>query len=313
MNKTKHSHKPAIGTALATLAARECRSLQQALTARKGHHEGIHAARRACRRLRSLLTFLADDPQAVALDKALRPLMRGFSDLRDAHIATRTAQRLASSYEAAITPALIDLLERRSQASLNAALEKDPEWQRRSRKARRITSAFAALNWQAVSLTSAKKALKHSVKRMKKAHRTAQERRTDTAFHRWRRRARQTRYLLQFLRKIHHAAGMKKEDTRQYELHIKRLGLVIDKLGWKQDFQVFLTTLDNLPATTDVIALREALAKKSAVLSKVSPAKKAALPPIDAHVFQWHTSTGTSQQLSTRLVSLPSRIRSSVA
>lgn len=273
MNKTKRSHKPAIGTALGALAARECRSLQQALAARKGHHESIHAARRACRRLRSLLTFLADDPQAEALGKTLRQLMRGFSDLRDAHVATRTAQRLAGSYEAIITPALIDLLESRSQALLDAALEKDPEWQRRSRKARRITATFATLNWQVVSLPVAKKALKHSVKRMKKAHRIALERRTDTAFHRWRRRARQTRYQLQFLRKIHHAAGIKKEDTRQYELRIKRLDLIIDKLGWKQDFQVFLATLGSLPTTADVVALREALAKKSTVQSKASPAK----------------------------------------
>jgi CHAD domain-containing protein len=273
MNKTKRGSKPVIGTALAALATKECRSLQQALASRRGFHAGIHQARRACRRLRSLLYFLPDDPQAAVLDKALRLLIHSFSDLRDAHVTTRTARRLASSYEATLTPALIDSLENRSQALLDAALEKDPDWARRSRKARRINTAVAALNWQAITLPAAKEVLKQSAKRMKKARRNAQEKRTDTAFHRWRRRARQVRYQLDFLRRAHHLADAKKDGTHKYDARIRRLGLIIDRLGWRQDFQVFVATLESLPPSDEVLALREALAKKSQVLSKVSPAK----------------------------------------
>jgi CHAD domain-containing protein len=271
MNKTKRGNKLAIGTALGTLAVKECRSLLQGLAAHKGHHEGIHAARRASRRLRSVLAFVSDNELATGLDKALRQLAHGFSDLRDAHVVTRTARRLASSYEA-LTPAVIDRLENRSQVLLDAALEKDPDWQRRMRKAKRITAAIETLDWQAVTLPMAKDALRHSVKRMKKARRKALEQRTDTTFHRWRRRARQVRYQLDFLRKAYHVANTKKAS---YDKRIKQLGLIIDRLGWRQDFQVFLATLDSLPATAEVVALREALARKSAVLAKVSPAQTA--------------------------------------
>jgi CHAD domain-containing protein len=276
MAKTKRSGRLKIGSALAALATKECRSLQQALTVRKGHHAGIHDARRACRRLRSLLAFLdasADPGQIRALDNALKQLVHGFSELRDAHVATRTARLLANSHAATLTPALIDQLENRCVALLDAALEQDPEWRRRCSKVERMATALETLDWQAISPSIAKEALRHSIKRMKKARHIALETRTDVAFHRWRRRTRQVRYQLEFLRKARRLAGMKKSYTEQYGARIKQLGLIIDRLGWRQDFQVFLAMLDQLPSSADVQALREALAKKSTVLAKASPAK----------------------------------------
>ncbi|QAU25312.1 CHAD domain-containing protein [Dyella sp. M7H15-1] len=269
MNKTKRGDKLVIGTALGVLAGRECRLLQQALAARKGRHTGIHATRRACRRLRSLLAFFQspyDQQQTTALDKLLRQLVHGFSDLRDAHVAIRTARLLANSHEATLTPALIDLLENRSKALLETALENDPEWRRRSRKAERITKALEALNWQAITLPIAKEALKRSVKRMKKTHHIVQQCRTNDAFHRWRRRARQVRYQLAFLGKAHRMAGTKKSDARRYDARIKRLDLIIDRLGWRQDFQIFLAMLDTLPPSEEVATLREELTRKSTAL-----------------------------------------------
>jgi hypothetical protein len=276
MNKAKRSGKLKIGAALAALATAECHSLQQVLAAGKGPHESIHAARRSCRHLRSLLSFLApaaDQQQAKAMDQALRQLVHDFSALRDAHMATRTAQQLASNHAATITPALMELLETRSKVLLEAALEQDPEWRERRGKVELMTAALAALNWQAISPASAKGVLRHSIKRMKKARRIALKERSNDAFHRWRRRTRQVRYQLDMLRKARRMTDMKKSYTQHFGRRTKQLGLITDRLGWRQDFQVFLDTLDQLPPSSDVLALREALTKKSMALAKASPVK----------------------------------------
>jgi CHAD domain-containing protein len=274
MKKAKRGGGLDIGSALATLAARESHALLQALGAHQGYHGGIHETRRACRRLRSLLAFVALTPgatQVEALDKSLKKLTRGFSQLRDAHVVIRTAHLLASTQGTGLTPALIELLERQCASQLDAALERDPAWRKRSAKAQGIVSALQALNWQTISPGAARACLKHSVARMKKARRIALEQRTDEAFHRWRRRAREVRYQLESLRKARQLAGMKKK--HQYSNRIKRLGLIIDRLGWRQDFQTFRRALEHLPAHADVLALRQALAEKSVRLSKISPAE----------------------------------------
>jgi CHAD domain-containing protein len=276
MAKAKRSGRLKIGSALAALATEEGRSLQQALAERKELQDGIHDARRACRRLRSLLSFLApfhDAQQAEELDQALRQLVHGFADLRDAHMATHTARLLANSHATTLTPAVIDLLETRARVLLEAALEHDPDWRERRSQVERIAAAVESLKWQNVTPSSAKKVLRHSVKRMKQARRAALEQRTDEAFHRWRRRARQVRYELQTLRKARRVTGIKKSYTHHYGTRIKQLGLITDRLGWRQDFQVFVATLEQLPPSPEVLALREALSKKSIVLAKASPAK----------------------------------------
>jgi CHAD domain-containing protein len=271
MKKKKRSAGQNIGMALGILASKESHSLQQALARHEDHHGGIHDARRSCRRLRSLLAFVATPAnlqQAAKADKALRQLTHSFSELRDAHVAVRTARRLASAHASTIAPALIQQLEERSESLLKNALELDPAWQRRRHKAERIATLIDELDWQAPTSSIAKETVKQSAKRMKKARRTATEQRTDEAFHRWRRRTRQLRYQLEFLRKAHHIVGIKKSATRQYSGRIRQLGLIIDRLGWRQDFQVFLQTLDQLPASPEIAAVRSLLAKRA-----VKPAK----------------------------------------
>ncbi|GLQ98899.1 CHAD domain-containing protein [Dyella mobilis] len=274
MKKTKRGGGLNIGSALAALAAKEGHALVQALGMHQGHHGGIHETRRASRRLRSLLAFVASargQREAEALDRSLKKLTRSFSTLRDAHVAVRTARVLAGSDGTGLTPALLELLEQRCANLLDAALEQDPGWQRRSDKAQHIVSTINSLDWQAISLASAKQSLRHNIARMKKARRAAQELRTDDAFHRLRRRGREVRYQLEFLRKARHAAGLKKSYARHYAKRIKRLGLSIDRLGWRQDFQVFRQALDQLPAHADVQTLREALAKKAVPSSRQPP------------------------------------------
>jgi CHAD domain-containing protein len=277
MNDMKQRKSVDIGSALGALAAKECRSLEHALALHKGRHDGIHEARKSSRRLRSLLDFLKprSDQQVASLDRTLKQLIDSFSALRDAHVAARTARLLATSHAATLTPSLMDALEHRSAALLNEALENDPNWRRRSAKVRRLTVAIEGLPWQQVTPSLAKKVLKQNVRRMKKARRAALQEHTTPAFHRWRRRARHVRYQLEFLRTARRKVGMKKRRTQQYEARIKRLNLLSDRLGWRQDFQVFLQALDQLPASTDMVALRAALSTKSAALSKASPPEPA--------------------------------------
>ncbi|MFK2873601.1 CHAD domain-containing protein [Dyella lipolytica] len=273
MNDAKQCKSLDIGSALGALAAKECQSLEHALALRKGRHDGIHEARKSSRRLRSLLAFLEprSDRRIASLDKTLKQLVDSFSALRDAHVAARTARLLAATHAATLTPSLMDALEHRSAALLDEALENDPHWRRRSAKVRRIAVAIEGLPWQQVTPSTAKKVLKQHVQRMKKVRQAALEERTTPAFHRWRRRARQVRYQLEFLRTARRKVGMKKRRTEQYEARIKRLSLLSDRLGWRQDFQVFMSALDQLPASIDIVALRAALSTKSATLSKVSP------------------------------------------
>jgi CHAD domain-containing protein len=271
MKKARRSREPHLGVALGMLASKECHALQQALAAHKDRHGGIHDARRSCRRLRSLLALLArasDDEHIHAADKALRKLTHSFSELRDAHVAIRTAQRLAGPHASLPAPLLIQQLEARSDALLDDALRQDPEWAQRRESAEHLAKSIDALNWKAMTPALTRRSLKHSAKRMKKARRKAQEARTNEAFHRWRRRSRQLRYQLQFLRNARHATGAKKRRIHQHDNRIRQLDLITDRLGWRQDFQVFLQTLDKLPPMAEVTALRAALAKTPATTTK---------------------------------------------
>lgn len=265
MNRTKHS-KQHLGLALGSLAAKETHALQTVLASRQDPQTLIHDARRSCRKLRSLLGFLAALPvtqQVAAIDQHLRQLIHGFADLRDAHMAARTAQRLIDIHSISMTPGLIDLLEQRSATLLEDAMQNDPGWMQRQHQAESIAKAIAALPWQKITPAMAKSALKHSTRRMKKARRRALAERSNEAFHRWRRRTRPLRYQLEFLRNAGRGAGIKKSRLHRYGMRIKRLRPIIDRLGWRQDFQTFLQMLDQLPATAEVIDLRKALARTS--------------------------------------------------
>ncbi|RUL66781.1 CHAD domain-containing protein [Dyella dinghuensis] len=259
-----------IGLALRAAAVKECRSLQRSLALKKQRHENIHRARKSCRRLRSLLAFVAPPPtrQVAALDNALRQLLRGFSGLRDAHIAKRTAKSLASAHEARLTPALLDALRNHSTKLLRDALKADPDWRRKRSKVERLTTKLQSLPWQDVTPSQIKEVIGHSAKRVRKARKKAMDERTPDAFHRWRRRARKLRYELELASKARRAASMKNARSKRYAERAKKLLLVTDRLGWRQDFQVFLQTLDALADTcADAAALSHALKRKSSDLS----------------------------------------------
>lgn len=289
MNNAKQDSGLTMGLAFGALATKECKSLERALAMKNQHHNGIHCARKSCRRLRSLLAFLAPQPtkQVTALDNALRQLLREFSVLRDAHIAKRTARLLASAHEARLTPALLGALQKHSIELLRDALKVDPDWRRKRNKVERLTTRLQRLPWQDISPSRVKDVIDHSARRVKNARKKAMDERTPESFHRWRRRARKLRYELELASKARRAAGMKNERSKRYAERAKKLVLVTDRLGWRQDFQVFLQMLDVLADTSvDAAALSHALKRKTSDLSSQTALSTPKGKAIRAYVAQ---------------------------
>lgn len=289
MNNAKQDSGLTMGLAFGALATKECKSLERALAMKNQRHNGIHCARKSCRRLRSLLAFLAPQPtkQVTALDNALRQLLREFSVLRDAHIAKRTARLLASAHEARLTPALLGALQKHSIELLRDALKADPDWRRKRNKVERLTTRLQRLPWQDISPSRVKDVIDHSARRVKNARKKAMDERTPDSFHRWRRRARKLRYELELASKARRAAGMKNERSKRYAERAKKLVLVTDRLGWRQDFQVFLQMLDVLADTSvDAAALSHALKRKSSDLSSQTALSTPKGEAIRAYVAQ---------------------------
>jgi CHAD domain-containing protein len=273
MGEAKPRKSSHLGSSLHALANKECLALEQALRSRKGRQGGIHDARKASRRLRSLLTFLPAiaERRAALLDKRLKQLGGSFASLRDAHMAAHTARLLATTHQAALTPSLLDALEGLAKTMLKQALKKDPNWRDRRAKAHRIVTAIARLPWQHIDPDDVREALKRHSRRVRKARQKALTERTASAYHRWRRRARKLRYQLEWVHKVHGALELKQKRAKRYDEQLKDLKLTIDQLGWRQDFAVFRSAVDRLPASTDAVALRESLQQKAASLSKASP------------------------------------------
>ncbi|HUA79569.1 MAG TPA: CHAD domain-containing protein [Dyella sp.] len=271
MNKTKHDDAPTLGSALGILAARECRLLQRALAMRKKRQEGIHQTRKSCRRLRCLLRFLPTGEPTDALDHALKQLARSFSPLRDAYVAVRSARLLVTSHEIQTATDIIKTFESYSDHLLGDALHDDPHWRHRRAQAHHVVTACSALRWEDVRPSATKKTLKRATRKMKKAKKDAVALRTTAAHHRWRRRARMVRYQLELLRKARRMADMKKRRIKLYGEQANHLATITDQLGWRQDFQVFVKTVELLPDSADVSALRKSLKAKSTDWSTSKP------------------------------------------
>jgi len=264
MNKIKHDNRPSFGAALGTLAERECRKLLRALAMRKQRQEGIHEARKSCRRLRSILPLLPPEQPTDAVDHGLQALAHGIAPIRDAYIAARTAKLLAKTHATQITPALVHQLEQRCEEILGQTLASDAHLRDRRAHAQRIIAAIHTLAWQDIRPAQARQTLKRSKQRVKKARKKALALQAPAALHRWRRRARKLRYQLEFVRKARRMADMKKARTQAYGAKAKQLSLLTDQLGWRQDVQILLDTIEQLPDPADVHALRRQLPSKSA-------------------------------------------------
>lgn len=270
-NKTRHDSLPSFGAALGILADQECRRLVRALAMRKERQEGIHEARKSCRRLRSILPLLPPEQPTDAVGHGLQALAHSIAPMRDAYIAARTAKLLAKTHAADITPELIALLEQRCEDTLGHALQSDAQLRQRRAHAQRIIAAIHALAWQDIRPSLARQTLKQSKQRVRKARNKALASQAPSSLHRWRRRARKRRYQLEFVRKARRMAGMKKQRTQKYAAQAKQLSALTDRLGWRQDIQILLGAIEELPDAGGMRALRQRLPSKAASWSNAEP------------------------------------------
>lgn len=240
---------PSIAAVLASSAARECRKAIRSLSDAKDRHRGIHEARKAIRRLKSLL-LLGGAPFAEAMPPikdGLAGLAESLSSLRDAYVALDTARSLAGPRPSPAWRHALERLEHRCDGRLATALHDDPGFLKRRRILRELAATIGGLPWRALRQRTIEQALERSERRLAKARKRAKKSPSPANGHDWRRKARRLRMQLELWRRVqkargktghHHVRGMKE---RAHEL-----SLLSDALGTRQDLRALRATLRSL-------------------------------------------------------------------
>jgi CHAD domain-containing protein len=216
-------------------------------------HRGVHQARKAIRRLRSLLALVQTDLGATptSLDRTLRQLGLRLSPLRDAHVVIAAAAKLAKSagVHAADWSELSRQLIAQRDALLTTALADDPRFARRRAEVRAIAKTIAQLPWAQVSTEHIEAAMARSQRRADRAEHKAHQRASAERIHRWRRRLRRLRMQWEVLASLRTAHGELPQQPPAHPLRkiIKTLNRRADQLGWQQDLVVLRDAIDKLP------------------------------------------------------------------
>ena len=251
---------PSIAATLASSAARECRKAIRSLSDTKQRHRGVHEARKAIRRLKSLLV-LAEVPFAEAMpgiEATLRHLAQSLSPLRDAYVALDTARSLAGPRPSAAWRHALEKLEHRSDGRLADELHKDPNFLKRRRQLRELAAVLEGLPWRSIRLRTINEALERSEQRVTKAHKRADKSATPVNQHDWRRKARRLRMQLELWRRVRKATG--KAGHRHAPGHKEKthdMSKLSDALGKKQDLRALRVTLRSFREPEAVAPLLE--------------------------------------------------------
>jgi CHAD domain-containing protein len=247
------------GNSLLALALDDCRAIRATLEHRQDVGDSIHEARKAVRRLRSLLALADDRVDGLAsLDRSLERLGEGLSALRDAYVAIATARELAATDATAPWPAFVEALVRRHDTLLAQALASDPGFARRRRIATRIARVLQQLDWTPLRGKDLRKALKRSQKRADRARKRAKEAPTPENIHRWRRRTRRLRMQLGTVRQARPdiAKAVARPSLRKELASLHELS---EQLGWQQDLQVLRGLVSPMKKTPDRALLSQSL------------------------------------------------------
>ena len=122
------------GEAFRQRALHECAAIAAALSSASDPHPAVHSARKAIRRLRSLLALLQHAALDVeAADLGLKRLGHGLSRLRDAHVVVEVARQLQERVADPRWKGVIRMLVLRREGLLQATLQRDPGFARRLR------------------------------------------------------------------------------------------------------------------------------------------------------------------------------------
>lgn len=252
-----------LGAALHALAQHVVRDLLDALDNTRTRHRGVHEARKAIRRLRSLLLFGRKDFGRAGehLDADLKALAITLSELRDAHVVVETAGAHARNHHGEKAhkrwTALRRQLSTRRKYILECALAADPDFEQRRGSVARFAETIDLLPWQMLDHDAVRRELARSLRRMRKAERHATEHDADhEQRHRWRRRLRRLRMQWNALKTLHKHASETVVRTDMHTLlawlhtEAPRFGHVAksaDTLGAGQDLILLRAAIEQLP------------------------------------------------------------------
>ncbi len=230
------------------LRAHAARELEQAIDALgwggNRIHAGVHLARKNLRRARATLALggAALGPGAILVDRGLRGLNRGLSDLRDAHALVETLDRLLGGR---LDPPARSVLARARRAAATAraaaarrAREDDPGLARRRSLLRVLRAALRALPWAELQPEHWRQAVAASQARAARAGDKARASGRDEDWHDWRRRARRLSQQQRALVGARLAADAPRLDKRQIERlgAAQDLNLLLDHCGKRSPF-----------------------------------------------------------------------------
>jgi CHAD domain len=235
------------GKELERLCAAQMVALIVGLRRSRHRHRGIHEARRAIRRVRSILAFKAAkaDARVDSIDRKLRALALELSPLRDAHVAFELAAQRAADVAANDHARWQDIargLRRARDSLLKQALSDDGAFRQKIASAEEIAAKLETLDWRRLSATRIHKALAQSEARAEKAKSRLRRRPSLPGKHRWRRRLRRLRMQVRALEEAGHADA----DVVRLKRRLPAIKAQADKIGERLDERLLIEAIHAL-------------------------------------------------------------------
>ncbi len=257
MSNSRHRTN-ALGLALRASAVAHAAEIgTQLVRAGRGHHAGVHRARKALTRLRALLALLRAAPvPPTHLERRARAIARSLSQLRNAQAAYGTARRLSRAADSpdahAAWRTALGAIEAERDLLLDAELSSDVDFVARRRRFAALQASLHAYDWSVVKSGSIEAAFARSRRRVRREREQARKTHTQAQRHRLRRRLRRLLLQADLLREIADAT-----DTRAAKRARKLIvgtpiqrhpcKRLVDALGEERDLQLLRSTLLRLP------------------------------------------------------------------
>lgn len=235
-----------LGSTFAALAAEQADKAVCSLARRRNRHLAVHAARKAIRRLRSILCLCREalGADVAGIDRRCKRLVAGLSDLRDAHVVATTARGLAQKHDDDLWREVAAQLEGRRAKLLEDVLSGDPDFGKRRARLGALAQDVAALPWENLTTNHLRKGIKRSSHRVARAQGASDRVSNLAQGHRWRRRLRRLRMQLQAILAARVSAPAL-EEIRAGNCHasIRALNKLSDELGRLQDLRMLGSSL----------------------------------------------------------------------
>lgn len=257
---------PDIGAALEAFCLTQAASASAWLKHTKHPHKGVHEARKAIRRIRSVVALGKGTFSSASLtvDTTLKKLGRSLSRLRDAHVVTELARERVRATEeppaAAAWQRIVDRLRQRRTHVLDSETSRDPEFRERIRRLDEVCQAIQKLPWTDLDTVRIASEVEARKWRADRAGDHCKKRTTIANQHRWRRRLRRYRMQLSALSSVSDEPALSAPDRVRDDLQATYarsslrklpLGEQIDLLGATLDVELLRKAIRRLPPSLD--------------------------------------------------------------